>query len=111
MFRVHFREFDTTSEVGGIDGSTYMVVTVVFSIQEDHRAPVESSATVGIATRHGRRTYELIDESWQRHPVLAKAIVDYVRDSERSLRTIVADGDRASREKTIDLELDAPLTA
>jgi hypothetical protein len=110
-FRVQFREFDMTSEVGGLDGSTYMVVTVSFTLQEAERPAVDASASVGVSSRHGRRSYELLDESWQRVPALAQAIIDYVRDSERALRSIVPGGDRRSREKTVDLQLDLRLPA
>ena len=32
--RITFTDFDTTSEVSGLDGSTYIVVTIQFTIDD-----------------------------------------------------------------------------
>jgi hypothetical protein len=103
--RITFTDFDTTSEVSGLDGSTYIVVTIRFSIDVGSGAlPV--SASIGISTRQGRRSYELVEPSWAYQPPLSRAILDYVREAERQFRSAPAGQDHGSLNREVELELD-----
>src|SRR4051812_40801777 len=104
--RVTFTDFDTTSEVSGLDGSTYIVVTVHFAIDHGttHRA---ATASVGISTRQSRSTYEVVEPAWwANEPELSRAILDYVREAERVFRAAAAGHDHRRFERTMELELD-----
>ena len=103
--RVRFTHFDTTSEVGGIDGSTCVVVSVAFTLDQG-RGPVPARASVGVDTRQGRRSYEVLDERWARQPALVQAIIDYVRAGERIPPPFRVADDESRRERTVDLDLD-----
>jgi hypothetical protein len=104
--RVTFTDFDTTSEISGLDGSTYIVVTVQFAV--DHGGgPRTTHASIGVSTLQSRRTYELVEPAWvATQPELAHAILDYVREAERIFRSAAAAHDHRSFERTVDLELD-----
>jgi hypothetical protein len=104
--RITFNEFDTTSEVSGLDGSTYIVMTIQFAIELDGRCGHTGEASVGISTRQGRRTYELVEPSWAYQPPLSQAILDYVREAERVFRSAPAGDDCGSLCRTVELELD-----
>src|SRR4051812_24384051 len=106
--RISFTEFDTTSEVSGLDGSTYIVVTIHFTI-EIGNGPRPVSASIGISTKQGRRSYELVEPGWAYHPPLAQAILDYVREAERQFRTAPAGHDHGSLTRTLVLDLDPSL--
>jgi hypothetical protein len=103
--RITFTDFDTTSEVSGLDGSTYIVVTVQFAIEargESRRV----SASIGISTRQSRRSYELVEPAWAYQPPLSQAILDYVREAERQFRGGPAGHDHGALTRTTELELD-----
>jgi hypothetical protein len=103
--RITFSDFDTTSEVSGLDGSTYIVVTVHFNIDAGTGLrPL--AASIGISTRQGRRTYELVEPAWVYAPPLGQAILDYVREAERLFRTAPAGHDHGSLVRTVELDLD-----
>jgi len=103
--RITFNDFDTTSEVSGLDGSTYIVVTIQFTIA--HGTTTQATqASIGISTRQGRRTYELIEPPWAYQAALAQAILDYVREAERLFRIAPAGHEHGSLERTVELELD-----
>lgn len=106
--RVRFSEFDITSEVGGLDGSTYLVVNVSFAVETDGGS-VAARAGVGITSQHGRRSYEVVDETWARHPALAQALVDYVKDAEKIFRVPVLGRGSERLARTVDLLLEEPL--
>ncbi len=103
--RITFTEFDTTSEVSGLDGSTYIVVTVHFTI-EAGSGPRPASASIGISTRQGRRSYELVEPAWAYQPPLSKVILDYVREAERLFRTAPPGQEHGALNRTVELELD-----
>jgi hypothetical protein len=105
---VTFNEFDTTSEVSGLDGSTYIVVTAHYTIDLGN-GPRPVAASIGISTRQGRRSYELVEPGWAYHPPLAQAILDYVREAERQFRTAPAGHDHGSLTRTLVLDLDPSL--
>jgi hypothetical protein len=103
--RITFTEFDTTSEVSGLDGSTYIVVTIHFTIELGAVThPV--AASIGISTRQGRRSYELVEPSWAYLPPLSRVILDYVREAERQFRNAPAGHDHGALSRTVELELD-----
>jgi hypothetical protein len=104
--RITFTDFDTTSEVSGLDGSTYIVVTIHFSIDVG-TVPLPTTASIGISTRQGRRSYELVEPSWAYQPPLSRAILDYVREAERQFRNAPAGHDHGSLSRTVELELDS----
>ncbi|HXU81927.1 MAG TPA: hypothetical protein VN914_11060 [Polyangia bacterium] len=88
-----------------MDGSTYIVVTIHFTIEaEEARRP--ASASIGISTRQGRRSYELVEPPWAYQPPLSQAILDYVREAERQFRNAPAGHDHGSLSRTVELELD-----
>jgi hypothetical protein len=101
---ITFTDFDTTSEVSGLDGSTYIVVTIRFSIDAG-AGRLPTAASIGISTRQGRRSYELIEPSWAYQPPLSRAILDYVREAERQFRNAPAGHDQGSLTRTVELEL------
>jgi len=103
--RITFNEFDTTSEVSGLDGSTYIVITIHFTIEAGN-GPRPASASIGISTRQGRRSYELVEPTWAYQPPLSGAILDYVREAERTFRSAPAGHDHGSLKRTVELELD-----
>jgi hypothetical protein len=104
--RVTFTDFDTTSEISGLDGSTYIVVTVQFAIERD-AGPTTTQASIGVSTMQSRRSYELVEPAWvATQPELAHAILEYVREAERIFRSAAAAHDHRSFERTVDLELD-----
>jgi hypothetical protein len=105
--RITFTDFDTTSEVSGLDGSTYIVVTVQFGIELGQVAR-RANASIGISTRQGRRTYELVEPSWAYQEPLSDAILEYVREAERLFRTAPAGHghDHGALSRTVELELD-----
>jgi|1185.fasta_scaffold1613235_1 hypothetical protein len=103
--RITFTEFDTTSEVSGLDGSTYIVVTIHFTIDAGS-GPRPASASIGISTRQGRRTYELVEPTWAYQPPLSGAILDYVREAERLFRSAHAGQEHGDLSRTVELELD-----
>jgi hypothetical protein len=104
--RVTFTDFDTTSEISGLDGGTYIVVTVQFAI--DHGAgPKTTQASIGVSTLQSRRSYELVDPAWvATQPDLSHAILEYVREAERIFRSAAAAHDHRSFERMVDLEVD-----
>jgi hypothetical protein len=102
---VTFNDFDTTSEVSGLDGSTYIVVTVQFAIDLG-KGPRPLQASIGISTRQGRRSYELVEPAWAYQPPLSQAILDYVREAERLFRTAPAGQDHGELRRSLELELD-----
>jgi hypothetical protein len=103
--RITFTEFDTTSEVSGLDGSTYIVVTIHFTI-EAGKGPRPASASIGISTRQGRRSYELVEPAWAYQPPLSQAILDYVREAERQFRSAPAGQEHGALSRTVELEID-----
>jgi hypothetical protein len=103
--RITFTDFDTTSEVSGLDGSTYIVVTVRFSITANSFTR-PCHASIGISTRQSRRSYELVEPAWAYQPPLSQAILDYVREAERQFRAGPAGHDSGSLTRTLELELD-----
>lgn len=103
--RISFNDFDTTSEISGLDGSTYIVVTIQFSI-DTGTGPRAVSASIGISTRQGRRSYELVDPAWAYQPPLSQAILEYVREAERQFRTAPAGHDHGQLVRTVEVELD-----
>ena len=103
--RITFTDFDTTSEVSGLDGSTYIVVTIHFTIDMG-TVPLPTAASIGIQTRQGRRSYELVEPSWAYQPPLSRAILDYVREAERQFRNAAAGHDHGALSRTVELELD-----
>jgi hypothetical protein len=104
--RITFTDFDTTSEVSGLDGSTYIVVTVQFAI-DFGAGPRPTCASIGISTKQSRRTYELVEPPWlANQAALAQATLEYVREAERLFRTAAAAHDHRSFERTVELELD-----
>jgi hypothetical protein len=103
--RISFTEFDTTSEVSGLDGSTYIVVTIHFTI-EIGNGPRPVSASIGISTKQGRRSYELVEPTWAYQPPLSGAILDYVREAERMFRSTPAGQEHGALQRTVELELD-----
>jgi hypothetical protein len=103
--RISFTEFDTTSEVSGLDGSTYIVITIHFTIEAGN-GPRSTSASIGISTNQGRRTYELVEPTWAYQPPLSGAILDYVREAERVFRNAPAGHDHGSLSRSVELELD-----
>jgi hypothetical protein len=103
--RITFTEFDTTSEVSGLDGSTYIVVTIQYSIDVG-MGPRPVSASIGISTRQGRRSYELVEPGWAYQPPLSEAILEYVREAERQFRSAHAGHDHGQLARTVELELD-----
>lgn len=108
--RVTFQSFDTTSEVSGLDGSTFTVALVGYRI--DHRAgSLEGTASVGVSSRAGRRSYELIEPAHAVSTPFAAAVVHYVRCSEKALHLAGVDIDAsgAPAARTIELDLDVEL--
>jgi hypothetical protein len=103
--RITFSDFDTTSEISGLDGSTYIVVTVQFSIDLGS-GPRPAHASIGISTRQGRRSYELVEPAWAYQAPLSQAILEYVREAERVFRTAHAGRDHGTLSRTVELELD-----
>ena len=57
-------------------------------------------------TRQGRRSYELVEPTWAYQPPLSGAILDYVREAERTFRSAPAGHDHGSLQRTVELELD-----
>jgi hypothetical protein len=107
--RITFTDFDTTSEISGLDGSTYIVLVVHFTIQftaDQGRPPYPTSASVGITTRQGRRSYELMEPPWAAQPALAEAIVNYARDCERLFRRSPMSEEHRKNPRDVDLEID-----
>jgi hypothetical protein len=103
--RITFSDFDTTSEVSGLDGSTYIVVTVRYTLDAGTGLrPL--TASIGISTRQGRRSYELVEPPWAYAPPLGQAILDYVREAERQFRTAPAGHDHGALVRMVDVELD-----
>jgi hypothetical protein len=103
--KITFTDFVTTSEVSGLDGSTYIVVTIHFTIDVGTGA-LPTAASIGISTRQGRRSYELVEPSWAYQPPLSRAILDYVREAERQFRNAPAGHDHGALIRSVDLELD-----
>ena len=103
--RITFTDFDTTSEISGLDGSTYIVVTIQFSIDAGS-GPRQTRASIGISTRQGRRSYELVEPSWAYQPPLSQAILEYVREAERQFRSAHAGHESGALTRAVDLELD-----
>jgi hypothetical protein len=104
--RVTFSEFDTTSEISGLDGSTYIVVTVRLAV-ERASGSLSTTASIGITARQGRRQYELIEPPWAAQPALAEAIIDYVRETERLFRLAPMSEEHRARKRTVELDIDA----
>jgi hypothetical protein len=103
--RISFTDFDTTSEVSGLDGGTYIVVTIQFTIDVG-TGPRPTHASIGISTGQGRRSYELVEPPWAYQEPLAQAILDYVREAERQFRSAAAGHDHGALSRTVELELD-----
>jgi hypothetical protein len=103
--RITFSEFDTTSEISGLDGSTYIVVTVRLDVVRAEGS-LSTTASIGITARQGRRNYELIEPPWIAQPGLADAILDYVREMERLFRLAPLGEDYRTRARTVDLDID-----
>src|SRR5438477_4667129 len=99
--RITFTQFDTTSEVSGLDGSTYSVITIHFTIEAGH-GPRPVTASIGISTRQGRRSYELVEPAWAYQPPLSQAILEYVREAERQFRSTPAGHDHGSLNRTVE---------
>jgi hypothetical protein len=106
--RITFSDFDTTSEVSGLDGSTYIVVTVHYTIDAGTgMRPL--AASIGISHGQGRRSYELVEPAWAYAPPLGQAILDYVKEAERLFRSAPAGHDHGTLIRTVELELDTAL--
>jgi hypothetical protein len=103
--RITFSDFDTTSEISGLDGSTYIVVTVRLTV-EHAEGSLSTSASIGITARQGRRNYELIEPPWAAQPALAEAILDYVRETERLFRLAPMSEEHRKRTRTVELDID-----
>jgi hypothetical protein len=103
--RITFSDFDTTSEVSGLDGSTYIVVTIRLAV-EHAQGSLGTVASIGITARQGRRSYELIEPPWVAQPALGEAILDYVRETERLFRLAPVSEDHRRRVRTVELDLD-----
>jgi hypothetical protein len=103
--KVTFSDFDTTSEISGLDGSTYIVVTVRLVV-EHAEGGLSTTASIGITARQGRRSYELIEPPWAAQPVLAEAMIDFVRETERLFRLAPMSDDHRRRARTVELDLD-----
>lgn len=103
--RIVFTDFDTTSEVSGLDGSTYIVVTAQFTMDAG-KGPVPARASIGISTRQGRRAYELVEPAWAYRDPLGNAILDYVREAERLFRVSPGSSEHRDLLRTVDLEMD-----
>jgi hypothetical protein len=103
--RITFSDFDTTSEISGLDGSTYIVVTIQLAV-EHSGAALSTTASIGITARQGRRSYELIEPPWAAQPALAEAILDFVRETERLFRLSPMSDEHRRRRRTLDLDLD-----
>src|SRR4051812_8524484 len=103
--RITFSDFDTTSEISGLDGSTYIVVTIQLAV-EHSGAAFATTASIGITARQGRRSYELIEPPWAAQPALAEAILDFVRETERLFRLSPMTEEHRRRRRAVDLELD-----
>jgi hypothetical protein len=103
--RITFSDFDTTSEISGLDGSTYIVVTVRLAV-EHAEVSLSTTASIGISARQGRRSYELIEPPWAAQPALAEAILDFVREMERQFRLSPMSEEHRRRSRTVELDLD-----
>jgi hypothetical protein len=103
--RITFSDFDTTSEISGLDGSTYIVVTVRLTI-EHAGGTHAATASIGISGHQGRRSYELIEPGWLAQPALAEAVMDYVREGERLFRVAPVTGNHRQRKRTVELDVD-----
>jgi hypothetical protein len=103
--RITFSDFDTTSEISGLDGSTYIVVTVRLALVHPEGS-LATTASIGITARQGRRHYELIEPPWAAQPALGEAILDYVRETERLFRLAPMTDDHRARTRTVDLDID-----
>jgi hypothetical protein len=103
--RVTFTDFDTTSEISGLDGSTYIVVTVRLAVEHESGS-LSATASIGITARQGRRSYELIEPPWVAQPALAEAILDYVREAERLFRLAPMSDDCRKHVRTAEMDLD-----
>ena len=103
--RITFSDFDTTSEISGLDGSTYIVVTVRLTIDHDGGSHA-ATASIGVTGQQGRRSYELIEPSWVAQPALAEAVLDYVREAERLFRGSPLREEHRQRPRTVELVVD-----
>lgn len=109
--RVTFESFDTTSEVSGLDGSTFTVALVRFRIDRRSES-VEGTASIGVSSRAGRRSYELIEPAAAAETPFEDAVVQYVRRSEKMLHLAGVTGrggDDGPAARTIELDLDVDL--
>jgi hypothetical protein len=103
--RVTFSDFDTTSEISGLDGSTYIVVSVRLAVEHGDGS-LSTTASIGITARQGRRSYELIEPPWAAQPALAEAILDFVRETERLFRIAPMSEEHRRRTRAVELDLD-----
>jgi hypothetical protein len=103
--RVTFTDFDTTSEISGLDGSTYIVVTVRITVEHASGSHT-ATASIGISARQGRRGYEIIEPPWAAQSAVAEAILDFVRETERLFRLAPMSDEHRQRARTVELDLD-----
>lgn len=104
-YRVTFQEFDTTSEIGGVDGSTYVLFVVTFVLDDGEGVVLRRTASVGVIGELGRRRYEPADDTWAGEPALQAAIVEYVKEAERFSRAPVTTRNHHRLERQLTLEL------
>jgi hypothetical protein len=103
--RITFSDFDTTSEVSGLDGSTYIVVTVRLTI-EHAGGTHTANASIGVTGLQGRRSYELIEPDWLAQTAVSEAVMDYVREAERAFRVSPLTDEHRHRRRTVELDVD-----
>jgi hypothetical protein len=103
--RITFSDFDTTSEVSGLDGSTYIVVTIRLLV-EHAAGSLSTTASVGITARQGRRSYELVEPAWAAQAALAEAVLDFVRETERLFRLAPLSEEHRRRTRSVELDVE-----